>query len=199
MIKFNFGGYNTMDDSRDLSGILPQSLTIAQIVPVFRFAVREDLKDTGDLFLPARATDRSVGWDVKAAFKDRKEIVIKDGFYAKIPLGFRVFAPKGWWLELRPRSSTFAKKNLNSLYGVLDNDWHGECIFSCKYDPDCKGLCQDLTVKFGESIGQIIPYKLQEMIVNQISNTEFEELCKTENCQRDTNGFGSTDKGSKSK
>ena len=35
--------------------------------PIFKFAIREDLKDSGIIFLPERAEPYSTGWDVKAA------------------------------------------------------------------------------------------------------------------------------------
>lgn len=181
--------------------------------PVFKFAIREDLKDTGDLFLPSRGTSKATGWDVKAAFKKRESIVIYAGQHVKIPLGFRTFAPEGWWYELKPRSSTFGKKKLHSLYGTIDEDYEGELIFACQYLPSleispvdelhqnelinamyCYKREQYLVVDFGEAIGQIIPVKRQEMITESISNEEFEKICKERNAVRGAGGFGSTRK-----
>ena len=73
-------------------------------------------------FLPTKAVNdpSATGWDVRACFEDKKSITIKPFEYIKIPLGFRGFCPEGYWYELRPRSSTHAKKHLNSLYGVID-------------------------------------------------------------------------------
>lgn len=169
--------------------ILPQWM---KYQPVFRFAIREDLEDTGDLFLPTRAEPFATGYDVRAAFPDRKDLVLKSGCYAKIPLGFRVFAPKGWWLELRPRSSTFAKKHLNCLYGVIDFSYEGQCFLCARLDSDRSGMCQDLVIPFGEPLGQLIPYRLQEMAVQKISNDEFKEMCEKRGAQRKDGGFGST-------
>jgi len=76
-------------------------------------------------FLPRRAESKATGYDVKASIdlstnKNLNYIdMIKDKMY-KIPLGIKVFCPDGWWLELRPRSSTFVKKEFNCLYGVID-------------------------------------------------------------------------------
>lgn len=166
-------------------------------IPIFRFAIRENLKDvTRDglsAFLPTRGTERSTGWDVKAALTNGlTDLVIRPGSHVKIPLGFRVFAPEGWWLELRPRSSSFAKKNLHALYGVIDEDYEGECIFACQYLPDLRSLGNDLVIKFGEAIGQIVPVKRQEMIVAEITNTDYDSACKARNAARGAGGFGST-------
>jgi deoxyuridine 5'-triphosphate nucleotidohydrolase len=158
-------------------------------VPVFKFAMRDDLMVDEKKFWPKRGTDKATGWDV---FHTRDEITLRAGQYAKISLGFRVFAPEGWWLELRPRSSTFAKKQLHCLYGVIDEDYEGECIFACQYIPDISSLGQDLTIYFGDAIGQIIPVRRQEMNVEIVTNEEYEKLCKERKFTRGTGGFGST-------
>jgi len=162
-------------------------------IPVFRFALREDLK--GDKrFLPTRATSRSTGWDVRCATLNKKPITLRAGQYVKIPLGFRMAAPVGWWLKLEPRSSSFAKKSLHCLYGTLDNDFFGSVLLASQYIPDVNSLAKDLVIEFGEAIGQIIPFELKEMRVEEITNEQLEDLCLVENNERGTGGFGSTSK-----
>jgi dUTP pyrophosphatase len=161
-------------------------------IPVFKFAINSELTNPTQ-FSPKCGTDRSTGWDVCAAIKDN--IRLRAGQYAKIPLGFRVFAPPGWWLELRPRSSTFAKKHLHCLYGVIDEDYEGECLFACQYIPDLSSLARDITIMPGDAIGQIIPVRRQEMKVEIVTNEEYEKLCKERNADRGTGGFGSTTQG----
>jgi dUTPase len=177
-------------------------------VPKFKFAIKEGLSD---IYLPTRGTEKSTGWDVRSA--DR--LIIRAGEYAKIPLGFRLFCPLGWWMELRPRSSSFAKKNLHALHGVIDEDYEGQCIFACQYIPPLrieaeldepygsgykingvitKYVAEDLIIQEGEAIGQIIPIKRQEMIVERVSNEEYEKLCKERSASRGAGGFGSTSK-----
>ncbi len=173
-------------------------------VPIFKFAIREDLKDTGDLFLPKRGTPKATGWDVKAAFEDRKPLIVSVGEHFKIPLGFRAFVPEGFWYELKPRSSTFGKKMLHSLYGTIDEDFGGWLVFACQYLPNLETGAggenllvvknQYLTIDFGEAIGQIVPVKRQEMIVESISNEEIDARYKERNDSRGTGGFGSTSK-----
>lgn len=170
-------------------------------IPIFKFAVREDLVKSKISFLPTRATPLSAGWDVKAAIKEvGNKLIIKPGQYVKIPLGFRAFCPAGWWYELKPRSSTFGKKSLHSLYGTIDEDYEGELIFAAQYRPEKEYTYIDnimtqsiLSIEFGEAIGQIIPVKRQEMLVESISNEEYDRLCAERNAQRGAGGFGSTD------
>src|SRR5208283_5094017 len=99
-------------------------------VPVFRFALTDDVVDvTGVSFSPSRKHKNDTGWDVCSA----RSLTIRPGQYVKIPLGFRTFAPPGWWLEIRPRSSSFVKKQLHALYGVIDEGFENEMIFACQY------------------------------------------------------------------
>lgn len=152
--------------------------------PTFKFALKEGL---ADIYLPSRGSERATGWDVRST--DR--LLIQSGDYIKIPLGFRLFCPPGWWMELRPRSSSFTKKNLLALYGVIDEDYEGQCIFAAQYNPNPMS-CVPLEIQEGEAIGQIIPVRRQEMIVERISNEEYEKLCKERNTSRGSGGFGST-------
>lgn len=156
--------------------------------PIFKFAIRKDLDATR--FTPKRGTELSTGWDVSAAIGN--PVILRAGQYAKIPLGFRVLPPAGWWLELRPRSSTFAKKQLNCLYGVIDEDYEGECLFACQYIPDISSLGKDLTINPGDAIGQVVPVKRQEMKVEIVTNEEYETFCQERSAKRGAGGFGST-------
>ncbi len=160
-------------------------------VPNFRFALDEGLDSS---FLPTRATERATGWDVRAA----NSVLIHAGEYVKIDLGFRTLAPVGWWLELHPRSSSFAKKNLHVLYGVIDEDYEGKMVFACQFSPNPKeiipGSQLSLSVLKGEALGQLIPVRRQEMTVEQVSGEEFDRLCKERAFSRGAGGFGSTSK-----
>lgn len=171
-------------------------------IPVFKFALREDLKDD-DRFLPTKGEPKATGWDVRIALtNDQKELVIKPHEYVKIPLGFRAFCPEGWWFELRPRSSSFAKKNLQALYGVVDETYEGELIFAAQYalstatvqnlGKSKENMTLNLRLNHGDAIGQIIPVKRQEMIVEKISNSDYDLMCKARASIRGAGGFGST-------
>jgi len=171
--------------------------------PIFKFALREDLKEE-KIFLPKQADTKASGWDVRAAMPDRRPLIIYPFELVKIPLGFRGFLPEGWWYELKPRSSSFAKKNLHALYGTIDETYEGELIFACQYIPpvteyinggslDWKDYLNDgLAIDFGEPIGQIIPVKRQEFTVEEITNEKFLELTKNRAASRGSGGFGST-------
>lgn len=159
-------------------------------VPTFKFALREDLKND-KRFLPTKAEPNAVGFDVRVATKNHKDVVLRAGQYFRIELGFRIFAPDGWWMQLNPRSSTFIKKYMHNLIGIIDTDFFNELIFAGQYIPDLSSMGKDLTISYGERIGQIIPMKIQEIISAEITNEEYDDLCKRKNTQR-TGGIGST-------
>lgn len=163
--------------------------------PVFKFALFDGVSEQ---FLPTKGSEKASGWDVRAS----GNYTLMVSQYAKISLGFRVFTPPGWWLELRPRSSSLAKKNLHALYGVIDEDYEGELVFACQYLPSANmrighGRAFDLDlleIEDGEAIGQLIPYRRQEMVVEQVSNEEYQRLTKERQFSRGAGGFGSTGK-----
>lgn len=167
--------------------------------PVFKFALREDLVNEKQ-FLPTRVEPKSSGWDVRAAVKEN--IVLYPFQRVLIPLGFRAFPPDGWWFELKPRSSTFAKKHLHCLYGTIDESYEGELLLACQYIPHItiSPLGMDyllehmsITINTGDAIGQIIPVKRKEMVIQEVSNEEYATLCQERNGQRGAGGFGSSD------
>lgn len=174
--------------------------------------MREDLKDD-KRFLPTRAESKASGWDVRAAMPDKNPLIIKPFQHIKIPLGFRSFCPDGWWYELKPRSSSFTKKNLHALYGTIDESYEGELLLACQYIPEVDLVWHfhaaqmnlftetdslpinppPLTINFGDAIGQIIPVERKEITVIEWSNNEYDAACKHRAGERGDKGFGSTD------
>lgn len=161
-------------------------------LPKFLFALREDLKDEKG-FLPTRAEPLATGWDCRAAMKDRKTLIVRPGQYVRVELGFRAFCPPGWWYRLMPRSSSFVKKSMHALYGVVDEAFNMEALFCFQYIPDVASLGNDLRIEFGDPIAQIIPVQRQEMIVEEVGNVELEQMYRERNAVRN-GGFGSTSK-----
>ncbi len=162
------------------------------VTPEFKFALREDLKDNKE-FLPAKSEPNATGYDCKAAFLDKKDLVIKPGQYFKIPLGFRCHCPEGWYYQLHPRSSSFVKKHMHNLIGIIDQDFPLELIFAGQYVPDSSNFSNDLVIKYGDTIAQIVPTKRVDMVTTEITNNEYDKLHISKKSIR-VGGFGSTDK-----
>jgi dUTP pyrophosphatase len=163
---------------------------LAEETPRYAFALREDLKND-KRFLPTRAEPKASGWDVRAAMADKQPIIVKPLQHLKIPLGFRSFCPSGWWFELKPRSSTFAKRHLNTLIGTIDETYEGENIFACQYIPE-GNIIKPLIINFGDAVGQIIPIRRQEAKIVEWTNEEYNDACKGRAGARGDGGFGST-------
>lgn len=185
-------------------------------IPTYKFALREDLVKEKQ-FLPTRGEPKATGWDVRAATPSKVPILVKPFTHIKIPLGFRAFCPEGWWFELRPRSSTFGRNYLHSLYGVIDETYEGELIFACQYIPTLSfshiqisasqnsderkwftgfdtSAFAELVVNYGDAVGQLVPVKRQEMKVVEITNKQYDKSCKERKGKRGKGGFGSTGK-----
>lgn len=179
-------------------------------IPKYSFALREDLINDKQ-FLPTRAEPKASGWDVRIALPpgiDKIEITPME--YVKISLGFRAFCPEGWWLELKPRSSTFTKKHLHALYGTIDETYSGDMIFAAQYVVPLKveevytnvlGRTQiksreytSLVLLHGEAIGQIIPVRRKEMMIEEVTNEDYDRACQARAAVRGSGGFGSTGK-----
>ncbi len=189
-------------------------------IPEYKFAIREDLENCEINFMPRRAEPYATGYDVRAALHNRSSLVIKPGEYFKIPLGFRALPEEGWWFELHPRSSSFVKKYMHNLIGIIDEHYSHEVIFAGQYIPTIEPVSEvkfktgayslssdnistdyqvlnfnapPLQINFGDAIGQIIPVKRIDMLTTKISNKDYDDLCSKRMAFRQ-GGFGSTDK-----
>lgn len=165
-----------------------------------RTIIFEKLHD--DVELPARATEHSAGYDLKAyllgnpAIKlslaarqyegtpqragDSAELELIPGERAIIPLGFRASLPAGYEAQIRPRSGTSFKTSLiiaNSP-GTIDPDYNGEWgVLVRNNGPN------PIFIAHGERIAQ--------MIISRYEVLEFEEGEVGRSTDRD-GGFGST-------
>jgi len=124
-------------------------------------------------YLPERVEKLSTGYDVRNAGPDIELVPFQK---ALIPLGFRAIIPEGWYFELYPRSSTFHKKSVHSLYGVID-EW------------DRNNL---LKISNGDRIAQIILRKRFDFNVIASSDEEFDKMVSERGAKRGIGGFGST-------
>jgi dUTPase len=141
-------------------------------------------------FLPTQANPTDTGYDVRCA--EPNGVALKPGVYKLINLGFNVCCPEGWWLKLVPRSSTFAKKHCHALYGTIDESYPDNVKFAVQYLPDSSVLLKnELSISFGEKIGQIIPVKRETMEVKLATREEVKRLHSLKASGR-VGGFGST-------
>lgn len=157
---------------------------MSDLIPEYKFCLNDNLDDS---FLPTQGEPNATGWDVRSTI----DLYLNPGDHFKIPLGFSVFSPKGWWLQLHPRSSSFVKRQMNNLIGIIDEDYSNEVMFAGQYLPNYANS-DVLAIKCGDRIGQLIPVKRQVMKVTKVTKDEFDNLCKQRSSVR-AGGFGSTD------
>ncbi len=86
------------------------------------------LVDDPDL-IPAYATEFSSGCDLRAQILEAQTLL--PGCSAMIPTGIKVEIPKGYEIQVRPRSGLAAKNQVTVLNtpGTIDSDYRGEiCV-----------------------------------------------------------------------
>ncbi len=129
--------------------------------------------------LPFYMTDGAVGADVKANLKET--VVLPAGQSALIPTGIRVAIPKGYEIQVRPRSGLALNNQITVLNapGTIDSDYRGEIkIILINH-----GLLP-FTILHGMRIAQLVLAPV--FMANFVVCTELETT------MRNASGFGHT-------
>lgn len=127
-----------------------------------------------DVVVPARATEHSAGYDVRAYLIGRPTKVmtaagavdreatrgagaayveLAPGERAIVPLGFRARLPEGFEAQLRMRSSIAFRKGLTmpNAPGTIDADYPDEWLVMLRNDGDAPAR-----IEHGERIAQVV-------------------------------------------
>jgi dUTP pyrophosphatase len=133
------------------------------------------------LQLPAYETAGSAGMDVRAAVPEGEPMILAPGERAMVPTGLSVAIPKGYEIQVRPRSGLAAKHGLTCLNtpGTIDSDYRGEIkVILINLGQEA------FTIQRGERIAQLVlapVTRLAWLAVDSLDETE-----------RGAGGFGST-------
>lgn len=137
-----------------------------------------------ELPLPAYATEEAAGADIRASLPEEeraKGLTIGPGERVLVPTGLAMEIPKGYEIQVRPRSGLSLKTNLllvNSP-GTIDSDYRGEVkIIMGNFGSE------SFTVTHGERLAQLVlapVIQAQFVVESDLSSTE-----------RGAGGFGST-------
>ena len=132
-----------------------------------------------EVLIPKYETLGSSGMDIAAYIE--KEIEIAPGEKAIIPSGFSLSIPRGFEVQIRPRSGLAAKKSISVLNapGTIDADYRGEIKIILINLSKAKFLVQN-----GARIAQ--------MVVCPVIQAELEEVSELNETIRGEGGFGST-------
>lgn len=138
-------------------------------------------EEFSDIPLPAYATEGSAGMDIRAAVKD--ELIIEPGKVVLVPTNLSVEIPKGFEIQVRPRSGLAANHLIGILNspGTIDSDYRGEVkIILMNFDD------KPFTIHRGDRIAQLIVSKVYSA---KIVETEY-----LNSSSRGDGGFGHTGK-----
>lgn len=112
-------------------------------------------------------TEGASGFDLVAAIARPVTFWVGDTF--KIPLGFKIALPRGYELQLRPRSGLSTKSGLMMLnsIGTIDSDYRDEVMLV--FGRTIAGMGGDLFVAIqpGERIGQGIVASVERAKLNR--------------------------------
>ena len=129
--------------------------------------------------LPVYETSGASGMDLAALIDE--DIIMTPGERVLVPTGLAVSIPKGFEIQIRPRSGLAAKKGVTVINtpGTIDADYRGEIkIILVNLSKD------KFVIENGLRIAQMV-----DSPVVQVKLEEVEELSET---SRGSDGFGST-------
>ena len=136
-------------------------------------------KLSNSVSIPKYETSGSSGMDIAAHIENN--IIINPGEKALVSTGFSVAVPRGYEIQIRPRSGLAAKKNITVLNtpGTIDADYRGEIkVILINLGKE------KFVVENGERIAQ--------MVVCPVVQANLEEVKELSETKRGSSGFGST-------
>jgi len=136
-------------------------------------------EDTGDLPLPAYATEGASGMDLYADVGG--ESLLEPGEVKLVSTGIYVSIPKGYEAEIRPRSGLALKHGITLLNtpGTIDSDF--------------RGLLSLIVINLGKMPFRIKRgMRLAQMVIKEVIKADFEVVEELDSTVRSAGGFGHT-------
>ena len=134
--------------------------------------------------LPYKATEGSAGYDVHASMIGAREkgYALKSGWIINVSTGLCADIPKGWEIQIRPRSGLASKYGVTVLNApaTIDSDYTGE-ISVLLINHGSK----DFIIRDGDRIAQFVFAPVYNVNVESVDVIE-------KRTDRGCNGFGST-------
>lgn len=125
--------------------------------------------------MPVASFEGDAGYDLFTC----EDTVIPAGEWRDIPVGIQIQPPEGYWVRLVGRSSTFRRRGLSIIEGVVDNGYRGDIYFGV-WNPHRS----EVAVNAGERIAQAI--------IHRIYRFSWVEVPQLDESIRQGKGFGST-------
>lgn len=129
--------------------------------------------------IPKYQTEEAAGFDLHSV----EEKTIKAGERDVVKTGLAVALPKGYELQVRPRSGLALKNGVTVLNtpGTVDSDYRGELMVILLNTSK-----EDFIIKKGDRIAQAV--------IKEILQADFAVVDELDSTGRGTGGFGSTGK-----
>jgi len=157
-----------------------------------------------DVVIPSYKHDDDSGMDVRAFFHDEwmnknglgtdSELAdryhyVTAGARMIIPTGIKVAIPKGYEIQVRPRSGLAFKQGLTVLNtpGTVDAGYRGEVgiiVYNSTIPDPTIHLAYNIKIEHGDRIAQLVLQKVPQV--------EWEEVESVDETTRGDGGFGST-------
>lgn len=137
-----------------------------------------------DVPLPAYETDGSAGMDVRANLPLSQRtagVLLGPGARALVPTGLRLAIPRGFEIQVRPRSGLALKHGITLLNapGTIDSDYRGE-------------LGVIVLNTGGEEFTVTHGMRLAQLVLAPVVQATWEEVGTLDPTTRGAGGFGST-------
>ena len=129
--------------------------------------------------IPNYQTEEASGFDLHSI----EDIILKPNERKLIGTGLAFEIPKGYEIQIRPRSGLAYKHGISVLNspGTIDSDYRGEIKVLLINHSDT-----DFEIKIGERIAQ--------GVIQEVIQAKFEEVEELNETARGVGGFGSTGK-----
>ena len=129
--------------------------------------------------LPHYASEDAAGADLKANLQ--KDLIIHPGATALVSTGVRVAIPKGYEIQIRPRSGLALNSQITVLNtpGTIDADYRGEI--------------KVILINHGKKEFVVTPnMRIAQAVIAQVIQAEFLQCEELETTARGHGGFGHT-------
>ncbi len=130
-------------------------------------------------FIPSYATEDAAGADVRACIEE--DLLIQPGETKAIPTGLKVEIPRGFEIQVRPRSGLAFKNQMTVLNspGTIDSDYRGEIKL--------------IMINHGKEAFRVSRgMRLAQLVVAPVVQAEFEFREELTTSSRGERGFGHT-------
>ena len=144
-------------------------------------AIELKIVNTSSNALPEYATSGSSGMDIRANLEIPQTLQPLER--SLVPTGIFIEIPKGYEVQIRPRSGLAIKQGITCLNtpGTIDADYRGEIKVILINLSN-----QEQVIQHGDRIAQMVVQKVEQAVWNSVGELEVTE--------RNAGGFGHTGK-----